>query len=90
MSTYAQDQAVKRIAALPTKARFVYRAAGYDRILPHGHLPDDGTIVVKNQPFGCPKNGTLGHCYVADATTGQFIGLVDQRSLTPVRRRRRV
>ena len=31
--------------------------------------PLAGTIVVKVQPAGCPRNGTMGHCFVADADT---------------------
>lgn len=40
-----------------------------------------GHRVRKVQPQGCPKNGTMGHCYVEDAETGFFIGLVLERSL---------
>jgi len=36
---------------------------------------------VKTQPYGCPKNGTMGHCFVADASTGEFYGLVLLASL---------
>lgn len=33
------------------------------------------------QPYGCPKNGTMGHCYVEHASTKEFIGLVLVSSL---------
>ncbi len=46
---------------------------------------EKGTKVVKTQPFGCPKNGTMGMTYVQDAETGKFYGLVMQNSLTPTR-----
>lgn len=46
--------------------------------------PLPGTIVVKVQPAGCPRNGTMGHCYVADADTGVFYGLVLENSLVKV------
>lgn len=37
--------------------------------------------VRKVQPYGCPRNGTMGHCYVERVDTGQFIGLVLETSL---------
>lgn len=40
-----------------------------------------GRRVVKTQPAGCPRNGTMGHCYVKDAETGTFYGLVLLNSL---------
>ena len=45
-----------------------------------------GDRVVKTQPYGCPKNGTMGHCYVADVETGKFFGLVLVNSLKKARR----
>lgn len=33
------------------------------------------------QPYGCPKNGTMGHCYISNAKTKAFIGLVQVSSL---------
>lgn len=56
-----------------------------------------GHTVEVTQPFGCPKNGTMGHCYVDCVTCGAakaellsidpaksriFIGLVLISSLT--------
>lgn len=49
------------------------------------HQPLAGTLVVKTQPHGCPRNGTMGHCYVADADTGEFYGLVLEGSLVRYR-----
>lgn len=43
----------------------------------------DGYIVEVVQPFGCPKNGALGHCYVK-SRTNEFIGLVLLASLQPL------
>lgn len=37
--------------------------------------------VRKIQPYGCPRNGTMGHCYVERVDTGEFIGLVLLTSL---------
>lgn len=66
----------------------VYRfePAGWDLYAPHAGTPEQGTLVVKTQPHGCPRNGTMGHTYVADATTGAFYGLVLTASLERVGR----
>ena len=40
-----------------------------------------GRRVRKVQPFGGPKNGTMGHCYVETVDTGEFVGLVLLKSL---------
>lgn len=65
----------------------VYRfeAAGMDIFFPTKLAPPDGTLVVKTQPSGCPKNGTMGFCYIEDAATGEFYGLVLLNSLVPVK-----
>lgn len=60
---------------------FFFRAVGWDKFRPHAGTPDDGTRVVKVQPAGTPRNGTMGHCFVADADTGEFCGLVLLTSL---------
>lgn len=41
----------------------------------------EGADVVKVQPYGCPRNGTMGMCYVERSDNGHFIGLVLQASL---------
>lgn len=63
----------------------VYRfePVGYDRFYAHAGTPTAGTLVQKCQPTGCPRNGTFGHCYVLDADTGTFYGLVQESSLQP-------
>lgn len=45
------------------------------------HIPADGTAVVKTKVRGAPRNGTMGHCMIAHADTGEFIGLVLENSL---------
>jgi hypothetical protein len=45
-------------------------------------------IVRVVQPYGCPKNGTMGHCFV-ETRTGEFIGLVLVASLQPLDRQTR-
>ena len=62
-------------------ARYVFRPVGLDVWDARAHQPAPGTIVVKTQPAGCPRNGTMGHTYVADARTGEFYGLVLTNSL---------
>lgn len=62
--------------------QFTFIRAGFDVFDPRDYLPADGTIVQKTQPFGCPRNGTFGQCYIADLS-GRFIGMVDLRSLSP-------
>lgn len=61
----------------------VYRfePCGWDIFDRRPHTPERGALVRKCQPFGCPRNGTMGHCYVEDAETGEFIGLVHKNSL---------
>jgi hypothetical protein len=60
---------------------YIFTPVGMDRFSPHAGTPAAGTRVVKTQPAGCPRNGTMGHCYVADAETGDFYGLVLVNSL---------
>jgi hypothetical protein len=61
----------------------VYRFApvGLDLFDPSARHPRAGTKVVKTQPVGVPKNGTMGHTYIEDAETGEFYGLVLLSSL---------
>lgn len=66
------------------KQTYRFEPVGWDRFDHHPGTPDEGTLVRKTQPAGCPKNGTMGHCYVEDAETGQFYGLVHQNSLVKV------
>jgi NAD(P)-dependent dehydrogenase (short-subunit alcohol dehydrogenase family) len=61
---------------------YTYEPVLFDR-MNGGHAPEPGTQVVKTQPFGTPKNGTMGMCYVMDATTGDFYGMVCVNSLVP-------
>jgi len=52
-------------------ARYIYEPTGLD-LLPDKwdrYRPEPGAVVIKVQPFGCPKNGTMGHCYVIPADT---------------------
>lgn len=62
---------------------YTFHPLGFDLFAPHAGTPAAGTRVVKVQPFGCPRNGTMGHCYVEDADSGKFYGLVQLASLRP-------
>lgn len=63
-----------------SKRTFTLTPVGFDafddRVRPWA-----GHIVRKVQPSGCPRNGTMGHCYVEDVESGTFIGLVLLNSL---------
>jgi hypothetical protein len=63
---------------------YEFRPAGFDAIDPRYTHPAAGTRVIKTQPVGCPPNGTMGHCFIADAESGKFYGLVSLRSLVLV------
>lgn len=68
---------------MTTKRTRVFRfdPVGLDRFDRKAHHPAEGTEVVKVQPPGTPRNGTMGHCFVQDAETGDFFGLVLEASL---------
>lgn len=83
--TYAQEQALKRKQAAKTAKRYRFEATASDLYDRRNYTPEDGAIVIKTQPFGVPKNGTMGQCYIADLD-GNFIGMVDVRSLVPVKK----
>jgi len=82
-ATVREEAAVKAAARRKRAARFVFHPTGLDLSDPKPHTPPAGTVVVKTKPHGCPRNGTMGFCYVEDATSGAFYGLVHLTSLTP-------
>ena len=63
---------------------YEFRPVGLDLWEKRSHQPAAGTLVVKTQPYGCPRNGTMGHCYVKDAESGIFYGLVLEKSLEEI------
>lgn len=65
-------------------ASYRFEPVGMDVWDRRRNQPEPGTVVVKTQPAGCPKNGTMGHVFVADAETGAFYGLVLKNSLTRI------
>jgi hypothetical protein len=67
---------------MTTKTRiYRYEPVLFDMFTKRAVEIPDGARLVKTQPFGCPKNGTMGMCYVEDADTGGFYGLVMLNSL---------
>lgn len=83
MATYAEEKK-QRDAEKARKARkYIFEPVPLDRFDSRVSIKP-GTRVVKIQPHGCPKNGTMGHCYIGHAETGEFIGLVHQNSLREV------
>ncbi len=63
------------------KTVYTFKPVGMDNWDRSASAPAPGTRVVKCQPSGCPTNGTMGHCYIADAETGAFYCLVLVASL---------
>lgn len=63
------------------KTVFVFEPVGLDIFDRGRYQPKRGTRVRKTQPYGTPRNGTMGHTYVEDAETGEFYGLVLLASL---------
>jgi len=82
--TYAQEKAQKDAAKARKARKYRYEPVLFDRINPARGLAE-GDIVVKVQPHGCPRNGTMGMTYVGHPETGAFIGMVCLNSLTPVK-----
>ena len=85
MSTYQQEKAVRDAAEAKKAQVYRYEPAGFDIFDPKTTLRP-GALVVKVQPYGCPKNGTMGQTYVGDSQTGTFIGMVALASLTKASR----
>src|SRR5258708_38933697 len=73
---------------MKVRANAVYRYSPVllDQIDGRTSLHSGDVVRVVNLP-GCPRANTMGHCHVADSTTGHFIGLVCCNSLEPVTRR---
>ena len=77
MSYYVKPKATGRV--------FRYEPAGWDVFDPKVSI-EPGTLVRKTQPAGCPRNGTMGHTFIEDAETGEFLGLVQLTSLAKATR----
>jgi hypothetical protein len=64
-------------------ATYRYNPVLLDQFDSRTSLQKGDLVRVVNLP-GCPRANTMGHCHVADPTTGHFIGLVCCNSLEPV------
>jgi hypothetical protein len=60
-----------------------YSPNGLDRFDARADPQPGAVALVVNLPSAPPAN-TMGHCYVAEPTTGKFIGMVCRNSLVPV------
>lgn len=81
--TYQEERRIKDAEKARKAKKFRYEPVLFDQI--NRPAMDPGAIVVKIQPHGCPRNGTMGMCYVGDPETGAFIGMVCLKSLTPAK-----
>lgn len=81
------DQAVteRPVTRVRVGQRFTFERTGLDRFAGYAHTPQNGTIVEVCQPYGCPRNGTMGQCYV-QRPGGGFIGMVAIASLRRISR----
>lgn len=59
---------------------YVYEPVLLDRMYDRQVPLAAGTLVRKTQPAGCPRNGTMGQCYV-EGLDGTFYGMVCVNSL---------
>jgi hypothetical protein len=64
---------------------YQYNPVFLDQFDSRTDLKKGDLVRVVNLP-GCPRANTMGHCHVADPTTGHFIGLVCCNSLESVTR----
>jgi hypothetical protein len=67
-------------------SKYVFDPVEIDKLWPCDQTPPPGAIVVKYQPYGCPRNGTMDHCYVR-GIDGHKYGLVHTKSLRPKTKR---
>ena len=72
------------MAKVRVNSIYTYDPVILDRIDGRTNLRVGDKVRVINV-FGAPKANTMGHCYVGDVQTREFIGLVCTNSLTPVK-----
>ena len=61
--------------------KYKYETVMFDQFTDRRVPIATGEIVRKIQPAGCPRNGTMGQCYVERVSDGEFLGLVCVNSL---------
>lgn len=86
--TYQEERKIKDAEKAKRSRVYRFEPVLFDRLNPPANRPDlaPGSLVVKIQPHGCPKNGTMRMAYIGDPETGEFIGLVMEASLLPAKR----
>jgi len=80
VSTYAEEKKADDAAKAKRAKKYRYEPVLFDRCNPPKGLML-GDTVVKVQPHGCPKNGTMRMTYVGHPETGELYGLVMIASL---------
>ena len=60
---------------------YIFDPCGWDIYDAKEYTPKKGDKVKVCQPYGCPRNNTMNHCYV-ETMEGKFLGLVHCNSLT--------
>jgi len=72
----------RRPALKPTSSTvYVFDPCLLDIVDRRANTPDPGALVRKVQPPMTPKNGTMGHCYVAPLDFPDEFALVSLHSL---------
>jgi hypothetical protein len=85
--TYQEEKKIKDAEKAKRSRVYRFEPVLFDRLNPPaGREIQPGDKVVKIQPYGCPKNGTMGMTYVGDPETGEFIGMVCLNSLVKAKR----
>lgn len=79
--SYREAKKQRDREAVRRARKYVYDPVLFDRFAPHLAGLKKGDLVIKTQPSNCPRNGTMGMCYIADLES-QFIGMVCLGSLT--------
>lgn len=83
--TYQQERTAKDAEKARKARKYSYDPVMFDVFNPPAKGLEPGAIVVKIQPHGCPRNGTMGMTYIGHPETGEFIGMVCLKSLIPVK-----
>jgi hypothetical protein len=61
---------------------YVFHPTGYDVFLTQHYDAVDGQLVKVVKLPGAPPPNTMGQAHVADAKTGEFLGMVSTASLS--------
>ena len=61
-------------------SEYIFYPNMLDKIDGRTRITPGAIVKVVNMP-GCPPANTMGHCYVANRVTGEFLGMVSTNSL---------